>query len=103
MTADRVEVSWDPAKSKWLVRIQSGEEVIRRYCGALKDLLICALRCATIAANHFFTALNAHQPLGFGRVPGDFHSISGHRFLQGELRYIVVQPPALMNVKSKRI
>lgn len=32
MTADRVEVSWDPGKSKWLVRIQSGEEVIRRFC-----------------------------------------------------------------------
>jgi hypothetical protein len=36
MTADRVEVSWDPAKSKWLVRIQSGEEVIRRYCDSPK-------------------------------------------------------------------
>jgi hypothetical protein len=32
MQADRVELSWDPAKSKWLVRIQVGEEVIRRYC-----------------------------------------------------------------------
>lgn len=36
MTADRVEVSWDPGKSKWLVRIQSGEEVIRRYCNVPK-------------------------------------------------------------------
>ena len=32
MRADRVEVSWDSAKSKWLVRIESGEEVVRRYC-----------------------------------------------------------------------
>lgn len=32
MRADRVEVSWDESKSKWLVRIQAGEEVIRRYC-----------------------------------------------------------------------
>jgi hypothetical protein len=32
MLADRVEVSWDPSKSDWLVRIQSGEEVIRRHC-----------------------------------------------------------------------
>jgi hypothetical protein len=32
MRADRVEASWDPSKSKWLVRIQSGEEVIRRHC-----------------------------------------------------------------------
>lgn len=32
MQADRVEVSWDNTKSKWMVRIQAGEEVIRRYC-----------------------------------------------------------------------
>lgn len=32
MRADRVEVSWDADKSKWVVRIQSGEEVIRRHC-----------------------------------------------------------------------
>jgi hypothetical protein len=30
MRADRVEVSWDTGKSKWLVRIQAGDEVIRR-------------------------------------------------------------------------
>ena len=46
MTADRVEVSWDPAKSKWLVRIQSGEEVIRRYCSAGKNADDAALRTA---------------------------------------------------------
>lgn len=32
MRADQVEVSWDAGKSKWLVRIVNGEEVIRRYC-----------------------------------------------------------------------
>lgn len=32
MRADRVEVSWDNDKSKWLVRIASGEEIIRRPC-----------------------------------------------------------------------
>jgi hypothetical protein len=32
MRADRAEVSWDAGKSKWLVRISVGEEVIRRYC-----------------------------------------------------------------------
>ncbi|HET9182412.1 MAG TPA: hypothetical protein VFP59_09785 [Candidatus Angelobacter sp.] len=32
MQADRVELSWDDSKSKWMVRIQVGEEVIRRYC-----------------------------------------------------------------------
>jgi hypothetical protein len=37
MRADRVEVSWDSAKSDWLVRIQSGEEVILRHCKASKD------------------------------------------------------------------
>ena len=31
MRADRVEVSWDTSKNKWLVRIISGEEVIRRH------------------------------------------------------------------------
>jgi hypothetical protein len=37
MRADRVEVSWDTDKSKWLVRIESGEEVIRRHCKLPKD------------------------------------------------------------------
>ena len=37
MRADRVEASWDSAKSKWLIRIQSGEEVIRRHCSIKKD------------------------------------------------------------------
>ena len=37
MRADRVEVSWDMNKKKWLVRITVGEEVIRRYCDAPKD------------------------------------------------------------------
>jgi hypothetical protein len=32
MRADRVEVTWDEAKSNWLVRIATGEEVIRRHC-----------------------------------------------------------------------
>ena len=46
MTADRVEVSWDPGKSKWLVRIQNGEEVIRRYCAASKDADESTLKAA---------------------------------------------------------
>jgi hypothetical protein len=37
MRPDRVEVSWDAAKSKWLVRIETGEEVIRRHCDAPKN------------------------------------------------------------------
>jgi len=37
MRADGVEISWDAHKSKWLVRIETGEEVIRRHCQAPKD------------------------------------------------------------------
>jgi len=37
MRADRVDMSWDAAKSRWLVRIGSGEEVIRRHCKMAKD------------------------------------------------------------------
>jgi hypothetical protein len=37
MRADRVEVSWDNDKSDWVIRIQSGDEVIRRRCKAPKD------------------------------------------------------------------
>jgi hypothetical protein len=37
MRADTAEVSWDADKSKWLVRIAVGEEVIRRYCNLPKS------------------------------------------------------------------
>jgi hypothetical protein len=37
MKADLVEVSWDTSKSKWLVRIEAGEEVIRRHSGVAKE------------------------------------------------------------------
>ena len=37
MQADRVEVSWDANSSKWLIRIVSGEEVIRRHSDAPKN------------------------------------------------------------------
>jgi hypothetical protein len=37
MRPDHVEVSWDTDKSKWLIRIQNGEEVIRRHCDAPKN------------------------------------------------------------------
>jgi hypothetical protein len=46
MRADRVEVSWDADKSTWLVRIVSGEEVIRRHCSLPKDADPQALRSA---------------------------------------------------------
>lgn len=46
MRADRVEMSWDESKSKWLVRIESGEEVIRRHCKLPKNADEQALRSA---------------------------------------------------------
>lgn len=46
MQADRVDISWDQNKSKWQVRIQSGEEVIRRYCDLPKGADDNALRSA---------------------------------------------------------
>jgi hypothetical protein len=46
MRADSVEISWDAAKSKWLVRIQAGEEVIRRHCDLAKSADEPALRSA---------------------------------------------------------
>jgi hypothetical protein len=46
MKADRVEVSRDEQKNKWLVRIQVGGEVIRRYCDDAKDVDEATLRDA---------------------------------------------------------
>jgi hypothetical protein len=46
MRADRVEVSWEPQKSKWLVRIVNGDEVIRRLLDARKDADEQTLRAA---------------------------------------------------------
>jgi uncharacterized protein (DUF924 family) len=37
MKADRVEVTWDEQKKKWLARIVIGEEVIRRYFNQAKN------------------------------------------------------------------
>jgi hypothetical protein len=48
MRADQVEVSWDAGKSKWLVRIVNGEEVIRRSCNLPKDADDQALRAAAL-------------------------------------------------------
>ena len=37
MRPDRVELSWDNTTSNWLVRIEAGEEVIRRRCTVPKN------------------------------------------------------------------
>lgn len=49
MRADRVELSWDNGKSDWLIRIESGEEVIRRHCKEKKDADEAKLRAAALA------------------------------------------------------
>ena len=46
MRADRVEVSWDTNKSKWLIRIETGEEVIRRHCDLARSADEASLRAA---------------------------------------------------------
>jgi hypothetical protein len=46
MAADRVEVSWDNEKSKWLIRITEGEEVIRRHGDLPKNADEQTLRAA---------------------------------------------------------
>jgi len=46
MAADLVEVSWDNEKSKWLIRITEGEEVIRRHRDLPKNADEQSLRAA---------------------------------------------------------
>jgi len=46
MRADHADVSWDANKSKWLVRIEVGEEVIRRHCDLPQNTDQQALRIA---------------------------------------------------------
>jgi hypothetical protein len=46
MRADRVQVSWDNDKSNWVVRIEAGEEVIRRHCKMAKNADDQTLRTA---------------------------------------------------------
>lgn len=44
----QVEVSWDEEKKKWLVRIQVGEEVIRRRPDAPKQSDEATLRAIAV-------------------------------------------------------
>jgi hypothetical protein len=48
MKADRVEVSRDEQSKQWLIRIQVGEEVIRRHCDETKDTDETTLRRAAV-------------------------------------------------------
>lgn len=46
MRADRADISWDSEKSKWVIRISVGEEVIRRYCSLPQNANETELRAA---------------------------------------------------------
>jgi hypothetical protein len=46
MRADHADVSWDSEKSKWVIRISVGEEVIRRYCSLPQTANEAELRSA---------------------------------------------------------
>lgn len=46
MRADHADVSWDANKSQWLVRIEVGEEVIRRHCDLPQNASETDLRAA---------------------------------------------------------
>jgi hypothetical protein len=46
MQADRVEISWDLDKSNWLVRIEVGEEVVRRHLALPRETPEPTLRAA---------------------------------------------------------
>jgi hypothetical protein len=48
MKADRVEVSREDQSKRWLVRIQVGEEVIRRHCDEANDVDEATLRRAAV-------------------------------------------------------
>jgi len=48
MKADRVEISRDEPGNRWLIRIQVGEEVIRRHCVEPKDAGEAVLRDAAV-------------------------------------------------------
>ena len=46
MRADQADVTWDQEKNRWVVRIQVGEEVIRRSCDVPKDAGESTIRSA---------------------------------------------------------
>jgi len=46
MSPDKVEVTWDAPKGSWLVRIELGEEVVRRHVTLGKNAADDDLRAA---------------------------------------------------------
>jgi hypothetical protein len=60
MKADRVEITWDSQKSNWLVRIEAGEEVVRRHLSLPRETPEPTLRAAAqkIADDEGYEASN---------------------------------------------
>ena len=60
MKADRVEITWDSQKSDWLVRIEAGEEVVRRHLLLPRETPELTLRAAAqkIAEDEGYEASN---------------------------------------------
>ena len=60
MQADLVELSWDSSKANWLVRIEAGEEVVRRHLDLPRDTPEPTLRAAAkkIAEDEGYEASN---------------------------------------------
>ena len=60
MKADRVEITWDSQKSNWLVRIEAGEEVVRRHIALPRETPEPTLRAAAqkIAEDEGYEASN---------------------------------------------
>jgi len=52
LRADRAQVSWDTDKSKWLIRLQIGEEVIRRWCNEPRGAGLETVRAAAVQTAH---------------------------------------------------
>jgi hypothetical protein len=57
MKADRVEISREEKGKRWLIRIQVGEQVIRRHCDEPKNADEATLRRAAVqtAADEGYT------------------------------------------------
>ena len=60
MKADRVEITWDSQKSNWLVRIEAGDEVVRRHLALPRETPEPTLRAGAqkIAEDEGYEASN---------------------------------------------
>ena len=61
MRPDKTEVSWDAAKSSWLIRVEVGEEVVRRHSNLPKtadDQALCSA-AQTVITNEGYESAGA--------------------------------------------